>query len=69
VKKQDIAWCPGCGNFAILNAVNKAIAEMNLDRKNLVFVSGIGQAAKRRSIWTSITLTACTGGLCRWQSG
>ncbi len=44
--KQDTAWCPGCGNFAILNAVNKAISEMNLDRKNLVFVSGIGQAAK-----------------------
>lgn len=46
MKKQDIAWCPGCGNFAILNAVNKAIAEMDIDRKNLVFVSGIGQAAK-----------------------
>lgn len=46
MNKQDIAWCPGCGNFAILNAVNKAITDMNLDRKNLVFVSGIGQAAK-----------------------
>lgn len=46
MNRQDIAWCPGCGNFAILNAVNKVINEMNLDRKNLVFVSGIGQAAK-----------------------
>jgi len=44
--KQDIAWCPGCGNFAILNTINKVITEMNLDRKKLVFVSGIGQAAK-----------------------
>ena len=46
MKKQDIAWCPGCGNFAILNSVNKALDELNLDRQNLVFVSGIGQAAK-----------------------
>lgn len=46
MKKQDIAWCPGCGNFAILNTMKKVIGEMNLDRKNLVFVSGIGQAAK-----------------------
>jgi len=45
-EKKDIAWCPGCGNFAIRNTMQKVITEMNLDRKNLVFVSGIGQAAK-----------------------
>ncbi|HNS32586.1 MAG TPA: thiamine pyrophosphate-dependent enzyme [bacterium] len=45
-KKQDIAWCPGCGNFAILNVMKKVMKEMNLDARNLVFVSGIGQAAK-----------------------
>ncbi|MBN1445492.1 MAG: 2-oxoacid ferredoxin oxidoreductase [Candidatus Omnitrophica bacterium] len=46
MKRHDIAWCPGCGNFAILNTMKKVIDEMNLDGKNLVFVSGIGQAAK-----------------------
>ncbi len=44
--KHDIAWCPGCGNFAIMNVMKKVITEMGLDRRNLVFVSGIGQAAK-----------------------
>ena len=43
---MDIAWCPGCGNFMLLNAVKSALHELGIDRKNLVMVSGIGQAAK-----------------------
>jgi 2-oxoglutarate/2-oxoacid ferredoxin oxidoreductase subunit beta len=42
----DIAWCPGCGNYGILNVIKKALTEMNIDPVNLVMVSGIGQAAK-----------------------
>jgi len=42
----DIAWCPGCGNFGILNILKKALDELNIEPKNLVLVSGIGQAAK-----------------------
>jgi 2-oxoglutarate ferredoxin oxidoreductase subunit beta len=42
----DIAWCPGCGNFAILKALKEALAELEIMPKNLVMVSGIGQAAK-----------------------
>jgi 2-oxoglutarate ferredoxin oxidoreductase subunit beta len=42
----DMAWCPGCGNFAILKTLEKAVAEAGVDRKQLVLVSGIGQAAK-----------------------
>lgn len=45
-KNKDMAWCPGCGNFSILKAVQGAIEEKRLDPKTLVFVSGIGQAAK-----------------------
>jgi len=44
--KIDIAWCPGCGNFGILNALKKALAELEIEPKDLVLVSGIGQAAK-----------------------
>jgi len=40
------AWCPGCGNFAILKALDEAIAESGIDPDKLVLVSGIGQAAK-----------------------
>ncbi len=42
----DIAWCPGCGNFPILNAVHQVLGDLNLDPLHTVFVSGIGQAAK-----------------------
>jgi 2-oxoglutarate ferredoxin oxidoreductase subunit beta len=42
----DIAWCPGCGNFAILNALKQALSELEIRPERLVVVSGIGQAAK-----------------------
>ncbi len=43
---DPIAWCPGCGNFGILNAWKKALAEMDLKPEEVLMVSGIGQAAK-----------------------
>ena len=42
----DIAWCPGCGNFPILQILKQALAELEIEPTNLVLVSGIGQAAK-----------------------
>ncbi len=42
----DIAWCPGCGNFGILNVLKKALEELDIEPTTLVLVSGIGQAAK-----------------------
>jgi 2-oxoglutarate ferredoxin oxidoreductase subunit beta len=42
----DIAWCPGCGDYGILNVLKKALAELDIAPENLVMVSGIGQAAK-----------------------
>ncbi len=44
--RSDIAWCPGCGNFAIRDALEKAIRELPVPRKDIVLTSGIGQAAK-----------------------
>lgn len=40
------AWCPGCGNFGILNAVKKALEATGKENHEIVLVSGIGQAAK-----------------------
>jgi 2-oxoglutarate ferredoxin oxidoreductase subunit beta len=45
-EKRDIAWCPGCGDFAIRSALLGALKELGLSREKLVMVSGIGQAAK-----------------------
>jgi len=42
----DIAWCPGCGNFPILKTLKETLTELAIDPKQLVMVSGIGQAAK-----------------------
>ena len=42
----DIAWCPGCGDFSILKTLKQALKELTIEPKNLVMVSGIGQAAK-----------------------
>nr|MDO8085625.1 thiamine pyrophosphate-dependent enzyme [Candidatus Sigynarchaeum springense] len=42
----DNQWCPGCGNFSILKIVKQALAELDIPPDKLVFVSGIGQAAK-----------------------
>ncbi|MFO8051645.1 MAG: thiamine pyrophosphate-dependent enzyme [Thermoplasmatota archaeon] len=42
----DIAWCPGCGNFAIHQALKEALDELGAEPKDVVMLSGIGQAAK-----------------------
>ncbi len=46
IQGQDIAWCPGCGNFSILETIKTALDELSLEKENIVMVSGIGQAAK-----------------------
>lgn len=42
----ETAWCPGCGNHSILEAVKKALSARGLRPRDVLFVSGIGQAAK-----------------------
>jgi 2-oxoglutarate ferredoxin oxidoreductase subunit beta len=44
--KQDIAWCPGCGDFPIRATLEKVIGGLPIPGKNVVLTSGIGQAAK-----------------------
>ncbi len=39
-------WCPGCGDFGILNAIQMGLAEMNVDPSNTVVVSGVGCSSK-----------------------
>lgn len=43
---QEIRWCPGCGDYAIVKSVRKALAEIGTPNKDVVFVSGIGCAAR-----------------------
>jgi 2-oxoglutarate ferredoxin oxidoreductase subunit beta len=43
---QEVRWCPGCGDYAILAAVQGFMPELGLERHKIVFVSGIGCAAR-----------------------
>jgi 2-oxoglutarate/2-oxoacid ferredoxin oxidoreductase subunit beta len=43
---QEVRWCPGCGDYSILAAVQVLMPELNVRRENTVFVSGIGCAAR-----------------------
>ena len=44
--ENENQWCPGCGNFSILQAMKKAFIAKALEPKDLLIVSGIGQAGK-----------------------
>ncbi|SMO79166.1 2-oxoacid:ferredoxin oxidoreductase subunit beta [Gracilimonas mengyeensis] len=43
---QDVRWCPGCGDYTILKQVQNAMPEIGVDKKDIVFISGIGCAAR-----------------------
>lgn len=43
---NDVRWCPGCGDYAILATVQRTLPELGVPRENIVFVSGIGCAAR-----------------------
>lgn len=53
--KSDIkpVWCPGCGDYAVLSAITKALAEMQLPRENVALISGIG-CSSRLPAYTSV---------------
>lgn len=43
---QEVRWCPGCGDYAILKAVHKTLADLGASREKTVFVSGIGCSSR-----------------------
>ena len=43
---QEVRWCPGCGDYAVLAAVQSFLPELNIRRENIVFVSGIGCSSR-----------------------
>jgi 2-oxoglutarate ferredoxin oxidoreductase subunit beta len=46
VSNQEVRWCPGCGDYAILNNVQKVMPELGIAREKMVFVSGIGCSSR-----------------------
>lgn len=43
---QEVRWCPGCGDYAVLAAVQGFMPELGLAKENIVFVSGIGCSSR-----------------------
>ncbi len=43
---QEVRWCPGCGDYAILKAIQKTLAELEVAPERTVFVSGIGCSSR-----------------------
>jgi 2-oxoglutarate ferredoxin oxidoreductase subunit beta len=46
VSDQEVRWCPGCGDYAILAQVQRVMPELNVPRENIVFISGIGCSSR-----------------------
>ncbi len=43
---QEVRWCPGCGDYAIVKSVQRTMADLRLAPEDVVFISGIGCAAR-----------------------
>ena len=46
VSNQEVRWCPGCGDYAILAQMQRVMPELGIPRENLVFISGIGCSSR-----------------------
>jgi 2-oxoglutarate/2-oxoacid ferredoxin oxidoreductase subunit beta len=43
---QDVRWCPGCGDYAVLSQIQKVFPELGIPKENFVWVSGIGCSSR-----------------------
>ncbi|MBI2982552.1 MAG: 2-oxoacid:ferredoxin oxidoreductase subunit beta, partial [Deltaproteobacteria bacterium] len=46
ISDQDVRWCPGCGDYAILAVTQKVLGDLDIPREKYVFVSGIGCSSR-----------------------
>lgn len=46
ISDQDVRWCPGCGDYAILAQLQNVLPKLNIPRENYVFISGIGCSSR-----------------------
>ena len=46
ISDQEVRWCPGCGDYAILAQMQRILPEVGIPRENIVFISGIGCSSR-----------------------
>ena len=44
--KQEVRWCPGCGDYAVLSTIQRTLPKLGLNKENIAFISGIGCASR-----------------------
>ena len=66
---QEVRWCPGCGDYAILKTIQQLMPQLGVPRERVAFISGIGCAARFRTTWTRTGCTPSTGGRRRSRPG
>ncbi len=59
---QEVRWCPGCGDFAILAQVKKVLSELPIPREQQVFLSGIGCASRMPNYLNTYGFRGLHGG-------
>ena len=46
ISDQDVRWCPGCGDYAILSQIQKVFPNLGIPKENFLVVSGIGCSSR-----------------------
>ncbi|MCJ7420648.1 2-oxoacid:ferredoxin oxidoreductase subunit beta [Sphingomicrobium astaxanthinifaciens] len=67
--EQEVRWCPGCGDYAILKAVQRTLPELGSDPANTVFVSGIGCSSRFPYYMASYGFHTIHGRACAVATG
>jgi 2-oxoglutarate/2-oxoacid ferredoxin oxidoreductase subunit beta len=58
-------WCPGCGDFGILSAIQAAFAQMQIPPHKIAVLSGIGCSGKTPHYINAYGITHCTAECCQ----
>mgnify|MGYP003693630113 CR=1 FL=1 len=64
--KVDPDWCPGCGDFGVLAAVQKALVDLQIPNHNVVTISGIGCSSNFPGFINTYGMHTCTAGRWPW---
>ena len=67
---QEVRWCPGCGDYAILKAVQRTLPQLGSNPANTVFVSGIGCSSRFPVLRRKLRLPhdpRPRAGFCHWH--
>jgi len=66
---QEVRWCPGCGDHAVLNSVQRALAELGIPREKFAFISGIGCSSRFPYYMNTYGFHSIHGRACAIASG